>query len=245
MGGRHFGDNPSDCFSIHRARETNYFRFLANLAFRLLLLLLHPARHSSDGSFNWLIMLCERCLVLLLHMGDAFDIWTDGSFFCYWDLCAAAPGCEHEYFTMENVLDLLVQLLEQASCKGYLDEDAEAQLLDHMLYFPLCDEPDVITTDPFCLKIVATCVSGRKTAIQVVYRILRSIDTEASNSVPQNSPFWLLKYTEASSSVPQNSPFWLLKCILESLGSEELKKAAGFAIQMLYDALKRLRQFDF
>ncbi|VDK79881.1 unnamed protein product [Gongylonema pulchrum] len=62
-------------------------------------------------------------------MGDAFDIWTDGSFFCYWDLCAAAPGCEHEYFTMENVLDLLVQLLEQASCKGYLDEDAEVKSL--------------------------------------------------------------------------------------------------------------------
>lgn len=91
-----------------------------------------------------------------------------------------------------------------------------------MLYFPKGDEADVITSDPFCLKVVAVCVLGRESAAQTVHRILRSIDAETKRGSPEHSTLWLLE------------------CISELLEVEDLKKAAEHALQILYDAMKRL-----
>lgn len=90
-----------------------------------------------------------------------------------------------------------------------------------MLYFPKGNESKIITSDPFCLKIIAVCVLGRQNAVQIVHYVLRSIDAESRNGTPEHSTFWLLE------------------CISELLDIEDLKKSASYALDMLYDALKR------
>ncbi|KAM3720367.1 Auxin transport protein BIG [Dirofilaria immitis] len=166
-----------------------------------------------------LLSLCERSLSMLLFMGNTSNIWTNSSFNCYRDLCAASSG-DHGYCGTEDVNALLILLLEHSLDKGYLDENDKEQLVNTMLYFPKGSESEVITSDPFCLKIVAVCVLGRQNAAQIVYYILRSIDIESRNGTPEHSTFWLLE------------------CVSELLDSEDLKKSASYAVDILYDALK-------
>lgn len=94
-----------------------------------------------------------------------------------------------------------------------------------MLYFPKGKESEIITSDPFCLKIIAVCVLGRQKAAQVVHYVLRSI------------------YAESRDGTPEHSTFWLLECISELLDREDLKKSADCAVNMLYVALKRFQFF--
>ncbi|VDO34098.1 unnamed protein product [Onchocerca flexuosa] len=156
---------------------------------------------------------------MLLFMGNTSNIWTSSSFNCYRDLCAASSG-DHGYCGTEDVNALLILLLEHSLDKGYLDANDKEQLVNSMLYFPRGNESEIITSDPFCLKIVAVCVLGRQNAAQVVHYILRSIDTESRNGIPEHSTFWLLE------------------CVSELLDSEDLKKSASYAVGILYDALK-------
>ncbi|MCP9258029.1 hypothetical protein DINM_001193 [Dirofilaria immitis] len=158
-------------------------------------------------------------LVDVAFMGNTSNIWTNSSFNCYRDLCAASSG-DHGYCGTEDVNALLILLLEHSLDKGYLDENDKEQLVNTMLYFPKGSESEVITSDPFCLKIVAVCVLGRQNAAQIVYYILRSIDIESRNGTPEHSTFWLLE------------------CVSELLDSEDLKKSASYAVDILYDALK-------
>ncbi|VDK62634.1 unnamed protein product [Onchocerca ochengi] len=166
-----------------------------------------------------LLNLCERSLSMLLFMGNTSNIWTSSSFNCYRDLCAASGG-DHGYCGTEDVNNLLILLLEHSLDKGYLNANDKEQLVNSMLYFPKGSESEIITSDPFCLKIVAVCVLGRPNAAQVIYYVLRSIDTESRNGAPEHSTFWLLE------------------CVSELLDSEDLKKSASYAMDILYDALK-------
>uniref|UniRef100_A0A915PMF8 UBR-type domain-containing protein n=1 Tax=Setaria digitata TaxID=48799 RepID=A0A915PMF8_9BILA len=170
-------------------------------------------------SSSTLLSLCERSLSMLLFMGNTANIWTSSTFIYYRDLCAASGG-DHGYCAMEDAHSLLILLLEHALDKGYLDENATTQLVNSMLYFPKDDESEIITSDPFCLKIVAACVLGRKNAAQIIYHVLRSVDAEAKNGTPQHSTLWLLE------------------CISELLDIEDLRKAADYAVEILYNALK-------
>lgn len=90
-----------------------------------------------------------------------------------------------------------------------------------MLYFPKSNGTEIITSDPFCLKIIAVCVLGRPKATNIVNCVLRSIDAESRNRTPENSTFWLLE------------------CISELLSLEDLKNSADFAVCLLFDILKR------
>uniref|UniRef100_A0A1I7VYD8 Zinc finger in N-recognin family protein n=1 Tax=Loa loa TaxID=7209 RepID=A0A1I7VYD8_LOALO len=170
-------------------------------------------------SSSTLLSLCERSLSILLFMGNTLNIWTSSSFNCFRDLCAASGG-DHGCCGTEDVSVLLIMLLEHSLDKGYLDENDEGQLVNSMLYFPKGNESEIITSDPFCLKIIAVCVLGRQNAAQIVCHVLRSIDAESRNGIPGHSTFWLLE------------------CISELLNSEDLKKSAVFAMNMLYDAMK-------
>ncbi|CAG9534494.1 unnamed protein product [Cercopithifilaria johnstoni] len=170
-------------------------------------------------SSSTLLSLCERSLSMLFFMGNTSNIWTNSSFTCFRDLCAASGG-DHGYCETENINVLLILLLEHSLDKGYLDENDEEQLVNSMLYFPKGNESEIITSDPFCLKIIAVCVLGRQNAVQIVHYVLRSI------------------YAESRSGTPEHSAFWLLECISELLDSKDLEKLADYAVNMLYDALK-------
>lgn len=102
----------------------------------------------------------------------------------------------------------------------------QEELVNNMLYFPKGNESESITSDPFCLKIVAVCVLGRQNAAQTVHYVLRSI------------------YAESRNGTPEHSTFWLLECISELLDIEDLKKLADYAVNMLYEALKRSSFFS-
>ncbi|KAL3998511.1 E3 ubiquitin-protein ligase UBR4 family protein [Acanthocheilonema viteae] len=166
-----------------------------------------------------LLNLCERSLSMLFFMENTSNIWTNSSFNCFRDLCAASGG-DHGYCGTENVNALLILLLEHSLDKGYLDENDEEQLVNSMLYFPKGSESEIITSDPFCLKIIAVCVLRRRSAAEIVHYVLRSI------------------YAESRNGTPEHSTFWLLECISELLDSKDLEKSADFAVSMLYDVLK-------
>uniref|UniRef100_A0A158Q763 UBR-type domain-containing protein n=1 Tax=Elaeophora elaphi TaxID=1147741 RepID=A0A158Q763_9BILA len=170
-------------------------------------------------SSSTLLSLCERSLSMLLFMGNTSNIWTNSSFNCFRDLCAASGG-DHGYCGTEDINALLILLLEHSLDMGYLDENDEEQLVNNMLYFPKSNESETITSDPFCLKIIAVCVLGRQNAAKIVYYVLRSIDAES-------------RY-----GTPEHSTFWLLECISELLDIEDLQKSADYAVDILYDILK-------
>ncbi|KAK6106256.1 E3 ubiquitin-protein ligase UBR4 family protein [Brugia pahangi] len=170
-------------------------------------------------SSSTLLSLCERSLSLLLFMGNTSNIWTSSSFNCFRDLCAASGG-DHGYCGTEDISALLILLLEHSLDKGYLEKNYNEQLVNSLLYFPKDNESEIITSDPFCLKIIAVCVLGRQNVARIVSHVLRSIDAESRNGTPEPSTFWLLE------------------CISELLDIEDLKKSADYAMHMLYDVLK-------
>lgn len=61
---------------------------------------------------------------MLLFMGNTSNIWTNSSFNCFRDLCAASAG-DHGYCGTEDVNVLLILLLEHSLDRGYLDENNE------------------------------------------------------------------------------------------------------------------------
>ncbi|VDM95152.1 unnamed protein product [Thelazia callipaeda] len=195
---------------------------------------------SSDdpaaGVGDWLENILRAVPVLMDQQEDALNVhktsiftmssptntsnvWTGSSFSCYRELCAASGG-DHGYCVTEDINALLISLLEYALVKNYLDENDKMRLLDVMLYFPRGKESDIMTSDPFCLKIVSVIVFGRENTSEIVDHILCSINAETTNGTPEHSIFWLLE------------------CVAELLSIEELKKAAGSALQMLYSMLK-------
>lgn len=66
---------------------------------------------------------------MLLFMGNTSNVWTNSSFKCFRDLCAASGG-NHGYCGTEDINVLLLLLLEHSIDKGYLSKNDEVSIYD-------------------------------------------------------------------------------------------------------------------